>query len=917
MQFLLKQEKYFGLIVFVAAFLLYSNTIFNYYNMDDELVTINHRNTSRGLSAISDILSQYYYEDDMGYKYEYRPITHLSFAIEHEFLGESPHISHAINVLLYALVCLLLFVFLKNLFPKNLKLLAWIATLLFVFHPIHTEVVASIKNRDELLAVFFGLAGGHIAIKALREKKIWWNIVAGGLFFLALLSKVIFFPFLILIPIGLILFKRLSFKNLLSVTIPFGFASFFSLELIFDNDKKLFLYFSLTLIILFFALVNHKQLFHFIKTLPFNLKHKATVIIKHFFEKLKDNNSSEFEIFNNLKFYPPNLHVFLCLLFPILTLVNLKINLIEYVHLSVFYILLLLIAPNKKTLFFSTISVWFFIILNTAAFYELDDSFMSVIIAINLLSILRIESKKLISMSFIFSFSYILFAFTFEFEDDFLGAIFTNVILFFIWLSHTFQNKKLKKSIFILLIFILSFNFLSGFLFKIFFIVVSIVFLFFVKILFNKALYLFILITGCIYIFNVGIGLRTSNNAQFREDNGVQKNIISQKNEEHNKNFTRPLNFVESPVDAFSPKEEKLATGSLIFGKYIKKIIVPYPMGFYYGYAYISPQKYNNIKVYFLTGLFVAISLLMLYTLIIKNYVIAFGLLIFLSTVFQVLGVFYPMPGAMGDRFLFTPSIGFVLIFAWFVLILKKKFGDRISLSFLLITIIVYSFITIQRNFEWKDRKTLFKSDIEYLSESAQAQALLGYVYLNETKSGLEISENVYIETLNKAKKQFEKAIQIYPNFENWWYDKGRIESKLGLLDEALISLKKSISLKEGFLPDPYFNIANIYFYKEMYQDAIVYFKETINQGFKEPVVFEFLAASYLNLNDFSEAKNILLEAYFLHPNNYNINFTLGNVFFEIKDYEMAIFYLKQANKIEPNQEALNLISEIELIQEN
>ena len=86
-------ERFYPLIVFVLAFLLYANTISNDYNLDDELVTINHRTTSKGFSGISEIFTSFYYEDDVGYKYDYRPITHVSFAIEHQFFGDNPQVS--------------------------------------------------------------------------------------------------------------------------------------------------------------------------------------------------------------------------------------------------------------------------------------------------------------------------------------------------------------------------------------------------------------------------------------------------------------------------------------------------------------------------------------------------------------------------------------------------------------------------------------------------------------------------------------------------------------------------------------------------------------------------------------------------------------------------------------------------------
>ncbi len=65
------------ILIFSFAFLLYLNCIPNSYNMDDELVTRNHRLTSKGISAIPEIFTSFYYKDESGYAYEYRPVVLL------------------------------------------------------------------------------------------------------------------------------------------------------------------------------------------------------------------------------------------------------------------------------------------------------------------------------------------------------------------------------------------------------------------------------------------------------------------------------------------------------------------------------------------------------------------------------------------------------------------------------------------------------------------------------------------------------------------------------------------------------------------------------------------------------------------------------------------------------------------------
>ena len=201
-------ERYRYQIVFVFSFLLYANSIFNYYALDDNLVaTTNsqqpHRLTSKGIAAIPEIFTEPYYKDAQGYAFDYRPIALATFAIEHSLFGNSPHVSHFFNVLLYALLCVLLLKVLEALFKNYNLLLALVATLLFAAHPVHTEVVASIKNRDEILALLFALIACWGLFKAVEFngiKKILYTML-GFAFLFAILSKptaIVLLPILIL-----------------------------------------------------------------------------------------------------------------------------------------------------------------------------------------------------------------------------------------------------------------------------------------------------------------------------------------------------------------------------------------------------------------------------------------------------------------------------------------------------------------------------------------------------------------------------------------------------------------------------------------------------------------------------------------------------------------------------------------------
>lgn len=208
------QKRKIYVIIFAIAFLFYGNTLWNGYSMDDELVIENHQLVSKGISAIPKIFTSRYAVND-NQSYEYRPITVTSFAIEHQFFGSKPAASHFINILLYALSGIVLFHLLLLIFKNQHWSIPLFVVLIFLIHPIHSEVVASIKNRDELLSFLFGL----MSIKYFfRLSENWkWSYILFGLLYmiLSLLSKKSSYSLIILLPVIYYFFSTINFKKII------------------------------------------------------------------------------------------------------------------------------------------------------------------------------------------------------------------------------------------------------------------------------------------------------------------------------------------------------------------------------------------------------------------------------------------------------------------------------------------------------------------------------------------------------------------------------------------------------------------------------------------------------------------------------------------------------------------------------
>lgn len=215
--FIFKRPLYLFLFFCLVVLLLYGNAIGNGYTLDDNFV-VNDK-TAHGIGAIPNIFtSKYVIRDKVGQAYGYRPVVLSFFAAEATFFGQNPSVSHAINLLLYAITAFLLYYLLAYFWGDEKRWLALLTTLLFVVLPIHTEVVASAKSRDELLAFLFALLSWHTYRQFITKQQLLYVVLAALLFLGACMSKPTIIPLTLLIPFSFYWFNKANNKQVIIIT---------------------------------------------------------------------------------------------------------------------------------------------------------------------------------------------------------------------------------------------------------------------------------------------------------------------------------------------------------------------------------------------------------------------------------------------------------------------------------------------------------------------------------------------------------------------------------------------------------------------------------------------------------------------------------------------------------------------------
>lgn len=184
------------LLLILCCILFYANGIRNGYALDDDFACYNNQYVQKGIKGIPDILTHPYFSDTK-LSFDYRPVASITFAIEKEFFGNNPHLSHVVNLLLYILCVLLVLGLMQQVLALSI-VPAFAVALFFAVHPAHIEVVASVKNREELFSFIFCILGVFAVYKVFLQStnsgKIKYGLLAVVFLLLSFASKLTSIP---------------------------------------------------------------------------------------------------------------------------------------------------------------------------------------------------------------------------------------------------------------------------------------------------------------------------------------------------------------------------------------------------------------------------------------------------------------------------------------------------------------------------------------------------------------------------------------------------------------------------------------------------------------------------------------------------------------------------------------------------
>lgn len=361
--------------------------------------------------------------------------------------------------------------------------------------------------------------------------------------------------------------------------------------------------------------------------------------------------------------------------------------------------------------------------------------------------------------------------------------------------------------------------------------------------------------------------------------------------------------LVEPNANTFTqmPYSNKLATNFYTYAVYLKLLVAPYPLTIDYYPRHIEIKSFSDISVLFSVLLHLFLFIWALFHIHKRNS-IAFGILYYFITFSIVSNLFFPIGTNMAERFMFMPSLGFCLIVVYLAYQLGSKWnkpneinGFSAIYKIAVVVVLLFSGLTINRNFDWKDNFTLFSKDILVSKNSGKIHTDLAGEMINKAitmqsvkekeiedwtlEEKLEaLKENQYerMELVKSAIPLLQKSLEVHPMSNAAWLQMANGQHFLGQIEDN----------------EPKVNLTYLHTALAAYDQAYYYRGRGMDSTivkYKAICLMDIGKLIGQKLGDIPSAIVSLEKAKALSPKNAEIYLLLGTAYSMINEYEKTI----------------------------
>lgn len=222
---------------------------------------------------------------------------------------------------------------------------------------------------------------------------------------------------------------------------------------------------------------------------------------------------------------------------------------------------------------------------------------------------------------------------------------------------------------------------------------------------------------------------------------------------------------------------------------------------------------------------------------------------------------------AFAERYLYLPSVGFVLLLGCLMIRVQAKFhkAGRVLVISALVIAALYSIGALLRNPVWKDNYTLFVDTVNKSPDDGFARNGLGEALLKAGRS-------------EEAFEQLQLAVRLKPNLATAYNNLGLVYRSQGMPERAIENYRLAVKFSPGYAI-AYYNLGNIYGEMGWQALAIENYKIALTLKAEFAEAHNNLGIAYAQSGKLEQAIEQFKAAILLNPDDTNFKNNLARVY--------------------------------------
>ncbi len=325
---------------------------------------------------------------------------------------------------------------------------------------------------------------------------------------------------------------------------------------------------------------------------------------------------------------------------------------------------------------------------------------------------------------------------------------------------------------------------------------------------------------------------------------------------------------------------------SHLFIQYLGKLLLPVNLTAIY--VFHPVVSFFDLKGIF--SVLATVAFVVLFPLTLKKERVAFLALVVI-TVPLLPALYLPALGdsTFADRYLYLPSVGYVLLLAIFLSWAEEKLpraAGSIKIGFMIVWAL-YSVGTITRNNVWQDNFKLWTDTVKKSIDSEKAHVNLGIAYASKGQLDLAIEE-------------YETALRLKPDSSKAHLNLGIAYISKGQLDLAIEEYKTALRLKPDSIK-AHLNLGVAYISKGQLDLAIEEYKTALRLKPDYAEAHSNLGLAYASKGQLDLAIEEYKTALRLKPDLEEAHYNLGFAYASKGQLDLAIEEYKTALRLKPD----------------